>query len=187
MPALASFHEDMILALVCVNCASKLDFSFVLLFPQIYEKDVHYGNFCGNSVTRMRSKSNILYVRFHSDGTNNGIGFRLHYITVNESFGRFSMHHNGAVAQLVECPLCDLEVVGSIPGRVLPKKCFYLFFRLRSVLMATSLGTNAVVVTKVHCNKLLTRPVCRFFGQTQFMHELYMHTTATLDNKPSNM
>ena len=40
--------------------------------------------------------------------------------------------HNGSV---VEHPLCDREVVGSIPGRVIPKT-------LKMVLAALSLGAQ---------------------------------------------
>ena len=42
---------------------------------------------------------------------------------------------NGTVAQLVECPLCDLKVVGSIPNRVIPKT-------LKMVVAALSLGAQ---------------------------------------------
>ena len=41
----------------------------------------------------------------------------------------------GTVAQLVELPLCDREVAGSIPGRVIPKT-------LKTVLAALSLGAQ---------------------------------------------
>ena len=41
----------------------------------------------------------------------------------------------GTVAQLVERPLCDREVAGSIPGLVIPKT-------LKMVLAALSLGTK---------------------------------------------
>ena len=40
--------------------------------------------------------------------------------------------HSGSV---VECPLCDQEVAGSIPGRVTPKT-------LKMVLAALSLGAQ---------------------------------------------
>ena len=41
----------------------------------------------------------------------------------------------GAVAQLLECPACIREVVGSIPGRVLPKT-------FKMVLAALSFALN---------------------------------------------
>ena len=43
--------------------------------------------------------------------------------------------HNGTVVQLVERPLCEREVVGSIPGRVISKT-------LKMVLAALSLGAQ---------------------------------------------
>ena len=44
----------------------------------------------------------------------------------------FIFYWTGTVAKLVECPLCDLEVVGSIPSRFIPKT-------LKMVLAALSL------------------------------------------------
>ena len=41
----------------------------------------------------------------------------------------------GTVPQLVECPLCDWEIAGSIPNRVIPKT-------LKIVLAALSLGAQ---------------------------------------------
>ena len=49
------------------------------------------------------------------------------------SFGSWGCYrHSGSV---VECPLCDREVAGSIPSRVIPKT-------LKMVLAALSLGAQ---------------------------------------------
>ena len=44
----------------------------------------------------------------------------------------FNAYTTCTVAQLVECPLCDREVAGSVPGQVIPEtlKIVPLFFRL---------------------------------------------------------
>ena len=50
-------------------------------------------------------------------------------------YRNLSLHFTGTVAQLVERPLCDPEVAGSIPGRVIPNT-------LKLVLAALSLGAQ---------------------------------------------
>ena len=52
--------------------------------------------------------------------------------TVLTHLSQVDYRHSGSV---VECPLCDREVVGSIPGRVIPKT-------LKMVLAALSLGAQ---------------------------------------------
>ena len=64
-------------------------------------------------------KMTMLMVRFIARNQRTGFKFILH-------------RHSGSV---VERPLCDREVAGSIPGRVIPKT-------LKMVLAALSLGAQ---------------------------------------------
>ena len=54
------------------------------------------------------------------------------FLVEQTSFQKVSNRHSGSV---VERPLCDREVAGSIPGRVIPKT-------LKMVLAALSLGAQ---------------------------------------------
>ena len=65
--------------------------------------------------------------------------YNLHYGKTIKTFQisrPIAFEPSGAVAQLLECPVCVRDIVGSIPGRVIPKtlKMVLLLFRLRSAL-----------------------------------------------------
>ena len=73
---------------------------------------------------RKRSKNNIINKGKGDESTNKRKGGKANNVGKN--------WHSGSV---VEHPLCDQEVVGSIPGRVIPKT-------LKMVLTALSLGAQ---------------------------------------------
>ena len=60
--------------------------------------------------------------------------YKFTYLMAN-SAGPDQLASSESTGTVVECPLCDREVAGSIPGRVIPKT-------LKMVLAALSLGAQ---------------------------------------------
>ena len=81
-----------------------------------------------NSADPDQLASSVLFVVFLCSGFRSSLSPFLCFISVCE----YTYRHSGSV---VERPLCDREVAGSIPGRVIPKT-------LKMVLAALSLGAQ---------------------------------------------
>ena len=89
---------------------------------------------CIDAVISTDSKMNVFiyfffHLQFYHTFTSKYVYFAYSVLTWPTSIYH---RHGGSV---VECPLCDREVAGSIPGRVIPKT-------LKMVLVALSLGAQ---------------------------------------------